>query len=290
MVEKLIIVGAPRSGTNMLRDVLSSLRGFETWDCDEINLTWKHGNVAIPHDELTRTNATPEVKSFLRGVFDKFGRKHHADVVVEKTCATSLRVGFVDEVLPDAKFIFIRRDGIDATASTMKRWNAPFDLQYTLKKVRFVPLRDFPLHLASFAGKKVKQRLSGDAGQESGDAMVHTWWGPRPHDYLTIMQEHTLEEAAFIQWQRCIESTADELGSINQDRWLEVRYEDFTADPTAELRRILNWLGREDRFDPSAVQGVRSGSVGKGRSALGSEKVAKLEAIGADTLAKFGYV
>lgn len=289
MPEKLIIVGAPRSGTNMLRDVLSALPGFETWDCDEINLTWKHGNVSVPHDELTRANATPQVRSFLRKVFDGFGRKHDAEVVVEKTCATSLRVGFVDEVLPDAKFIFIRRDGIDATASTMKRWNAPFDLKYTLKKVRYVPLRDFPQHLASFAGKKVKQRLSGDAGQEAGDAQIHTWWGPKPHDYQQIMAQHTLEEAAFIQWQRCVEASAAEFAQIAPERWHEVRYEEFVADPAAGVEQILSWLGRPEAMSTEAVAQVRKASVGKGRSSLGPEKVAKLEAIGAGTLKKFGY-
>jgi len=33
----IIIVGAPRSGTNMLRDVLTSFDGVCTWPCDEIN-------------------------------------------------------------------------------------------------------------------------------------------------------------------------------------------------------------------------------------------------------------
>ena len=48
----IIIIGAPRSGTNMLRDVLTALPGFETWPCDEINLAWRHGNRALPSDEL----------------------------------------------------------------------------------------------------------------------------------------------------------------------------------------------------------------------------------------------
>lgn len=274
----------------MLRDVLSSLQGFETWACDEINLTWKHGNVSVPHDELRRDHARPPVQAFLNRTFDRFAHRHDADVVVEKTCATSLRVGFVDEVMPDAKFVFIRRDGVDAAASTMKRWNAPFDLRYTLKKARYVPLRDFPLHLGSFVGKRVTQRLSGDAGQEAGNAAIHTWWGPKPHDYSELMREHTLEEAALLQWQRCIEASSADLEQIDRDRWIDVRYEAFVGDPESELRRILTWLDREHVMTGSAVRQVRSVSVGKGRESLGPEKVARLEALGGSTLAKFGYV
>ncbi len=60
-------------------------------------------------------------------------------MVVEKTCATSLRVEFVRAVLPDAKYVFITRDGLDAAASAMERWHAPLDLRYTAAKARFVP-------------------------------------------------------------------------------------------------------------------------------------------------------
>ena len=48
----LIIIGAGRSGTNILRDTLTSLSGFETWPCDEINPIWRHGNLFWPDDEI----------------------------------------------------------------------------------------------------------------------------------------------------------------------------------------------------------------------------------------------
>lgn len=290
MSSSVIIVGAPRSGTNMLRDVLTALPGFETWDCDEINLLWKHGNIEVPHDELTAAHARPEVVRYLRDAFADFGRKHDAAVVVEKTCATSLRVGFVSAALPDAKYIFIRRDGIDATASTIKRWNAPFDLKYTLKKVRYVPARDFPVHLARFLGKKLKQLRTGTAGSVDGQASVETWWGPRPHDFREVMREHTLEEAAFIQWQRCVELSRRDLGALPAEQVCEVVYEEFVKDPEVGLRRILEFLGRPASYDVAAVSAVRASSVGKGRTQLGPEVTARLEAIGRHTLAEFGYV
>ena len=48
----IIIIGAPRSGTNMLRDVLCNLDGVGSWPCDEINYIWRHGNVKNPSDEF----------------------------------------------------------------------------------------------------------------------------------------------------------------------------------------------------------------------------------------------
>ena len=40
----VIVVGTGRSGTNMLRDALCVLPGFDTWPCDEGNYIWRHGN------------------------------------------------------------------------------------------------------------------------------------------------------------------------------------------------------------------------------------------------------
>lgn len=94
MTQHVIIVGAPRSGTNMLRDVLTSAPGVSTWPCDEINFVWKHQNLDIDHDEIPADRA-PRVSTYLRGQFDARAAKDRADVVVEKTCATSLRVPFV---------------------------------------------------------------------------------------------------------------------------------------------------------------------------------------------------
>lgn len=288
--EVAIIVGAPRSGTNMLRDVLTSLEGFATWPCDEINLMWKHGNLDVEHDELAEEHARPEVVAYLRSQFEKLGRKYGAHTVVEKTCATSLRVGFTAEVFPDAKYIFIRRDGVDAAPSAMKRWNAPFDLVYTLKKVRWVPRRDLPRHLIDFGSKKIKQWLAGDSGRVDADLKVATWWGPRPADFRQIQRENSLDEAATIQWQRCVERSREDLRHLPSRQVIEVVYEEFVRDPVRELERVLDFLGHPEAMDDSAVSGVSTGSVGKGRDQLGPEAADRLDRLVHETLASLGYV
>ena len=39
-INPVIIIGAPRSGTNILRDTLSIISNVRTWDCDEIPYIW----------------------------------------------------------------------------------------------------------------------------------------------------------------------------------------------------------------------------------------------------------
>ncbi|QKE85635.1 sulfotransferase [Arthrobacter sp. NEB 688] len=288
MSEYVIIVGAPRSGTNMLRDLLTSAPGLGTWDCDEVNLLWKHGNLDVPHDEIGIDRATPDLSAFMRRAFDRVGRRTRSEIVVEKTCAVSLRVPFTRALFPDARYIFIRRDGIDATASTMQRWNAPFELGYTLRKARYVPPLDLPRHAAALVRKRVTQRLRGEVRQDESDLRVGTWWGPRPHDHRRLQREHPLEELAFIQWQRCVEQAAAGLDGLPDDRLIEVVYEDFVTDPRAGTARLLDFLERPQLLADIDTGAVSARSVGKGRQRLGAEAVARLEKLGGETLAKYG--
>ena len=53
----VIIIGAPRSGTNMLRNILSSLDKIDTWPFDEINFMWRHGHSFNSSDEFSSFKA-----------------------------------------------------------------------------------------------------------------------------------------------------------------------------------------------------------------------------------------
>src|SRR5688572_28928438 len=97
----VIIIGAARTGTNMLRDILTQLPGIGTWPCDEINYIWRHRNVREPTDEFGPELATPDVQSFIRQKFDQLARKRSLSHLVEKTCANALRVEFVNRIFPN---------------------------------------------------------------------------------------------------------------------------------------------------------------------------------------------
>lgn len=283
-VESVVIVGAPRSGTNMLRDVLASLPGFETWPCDEINHIWKHGNRWVMHDELSPTLARPEVNGYLERQFAKLRSQSGAQVVIEKTCATSLRAGFAATALPAARFVFIRRHGMDAAASTAKRWNAPFELAYTARKARYVPPADVPFYAWGYLRDRISKARTSERERD-----VTSWWGPRPHDFLALQQQFGLPDLAAIQWQRCVTASADQLNQWAAGRFIEVAYEDFVTTPADELNRILEFLGHADSYRPEAVGKVRASSVGKAAQTLDAAARQRLtEALG-PTLRRFGY-
>jgi len=256
---KLIIIGAPRSGTNMLRDALCALPGFATWDCDEINPIWKHGHLhSHPHDDLPPTLANPAARAFVRTRFDRLAHATGAQVVVEKTCANSVRVGYLRALLPEAEFIFIRRHGADAVASAITRWRSSLPLRYSLKKARYVPLQDIPFYAARALLNRLRQAV--DPGHRLRA------WGPMTESIATAARCGDVVRAAALQWQECVVRSLAELPETR----VEVRYEDFVREPQVELRSILSAVRspKPEAAIVGATRAVRAGLAGQGAQRL----------------------
>jgi hypothetical protein len=267
----------------MLRDVLTSLPGLATWPCDEINYIWRHGNVRYPSDEFTQEMADDECISFIRRQFKWVANRYKVHTVVEKTCANTLRVPFVDKILPEAKYIFIRRNGLDAVDSAMKRWNAKLDLPYVIRKARFVPIADIPFYGYRYLWNHVYRNISKQKRL--------AFWGPKINGMDKILSQHSLDEVCAIQWKRCVDSSIEAFMEIEGDRWIEVGYEEFVSDPQKGLANILFFLELEfNQYQiEKAVARVSSSSIGKGRNKMDDKMLSRLLPLIEDTMDRFGY-
>jgi len=186
--------------------------------------------------------------------------------------------------LPHAKFIFIYRDGIDATGSAKERWTAELDIPYILEKVKFVPKTDLPYYGLRYFWARLYRCISREKRL--------AFWGPALDNMQAILQKHSLNEVCAIQWQRCVDRAEEAFAQMPADKVVRVRYEDFVRQPAEELTRIVEFMGWD--IEPAkiikAVEGVSPRSLGKGRNALGEEEVAKLEALVGDTLKRYEYL
>ncbi len=268
----------------MLRDVLCNLPNIATWPCDEINYIWRHGNVRHVSDEFTSDMARPAVTSYIRRQFDWVAQTYQAKYVIEKTCASSLRVNFVDKVLPDAKYIFIVRDGIDATGSAKDRWTATLDIPYILEKVRFVPKMDLPYYAIRYFWARIYRLVSREKRL--------AFWGPALENMQAILQKHTLNEVCALQWKKCVDKAEEAFSAMPVNKVVRVRYEDFVREPQSELGRILEFMGKDVDAEKitEAVKNVSPRSLGKGRKALGDREVTSLESLVGATLKRYGYL
>jgi len=279
----LVIIGAPRSGTNMLRDVFSALPGSSTWPCDEINYIWRHGNIHCPDDELTASMASPNVRSFIRKAFSRLAAGSGSGLVVEKTCANSLRVPFVDRVLPEARYIFIYRDGMDAVGSAAKRWNADLDISYLLRKARYIPPADMPYYAVRYVWNRAYRLLSRQERL--------AFWGPRFRGLAEALARYSLTEVCALQWKRCIDLADQAFTEMPDGKVVSVRYETFVSRPADELGRMLDELDlpAAERDIRSATAGVSDRSVGKGRREMSRDDLERIRRLAGDTLERYGY-
>lgn len=250
----LVVLGAGRSGTNMLRDALVRLPGFATWSCDEINPIWRHHNLDWPDDALPPERARGRALAYIRRAFARLARQSGARVVVEKTCANTLRVGFVAAVLPEARFVHLVRDGHGVLPSAIRRWQGKLEmpeLGYVLAKARHAPAGDLPLYAARYIRNRV-------AAMRHGRKRI---WGPHFPGMGALAAAGTpLEELCARQWAACTAAAADALAGLPADRQLTLRYEDVTADPAPALARIAALAGETVPEDAiaAAATGIRA--------------------------------
>lgn len=282
-MKKVIIIGAGRSGTNILRDVLSSIDGIETWPCDEINYIWRHGNIKLETDEFTPKDATPKVKKYIIGAFQKFQKRSKADIVLEKTCANSLRVGFVNEIFPDAKFIHIIRDGRDVVNSAKKRWKAELDIKYILEKARYVPLIDFPYYATKYFINRVHLLFSKE-GRLS-------FWGPKFNGMNEILKSSTLVEVCAHQWKSCVERASADFERLDSKNLIEISYEELVADTEKVIKELCDFIGLKVSSEQISVLSgmVHKESAGKWAKQMTNEEIELVHNIIEPTLINLGY-
>ncbi|MDX1616147.1 MAG: sulfotransferase, partial [Candidatus Promineifilaceae bacterium] len=248
LADPIIVTGAGRSGTKLLRAILAQAPETVAFP-REINYLWRHGNVSFPTDELRPEHARPDVSAYIRGRFARWSRRNQTLRVVEKTCANSLRLGFVRAIFPTASLIHLIRDGRAVAESARRRWLARPDLPYLLEKLRWVPARDIPYYGLRY----MRYQLGRVRGQAIG---APSSWGPRFAGLDQLMTEKELIQVCGIQWRTCVRAADDYLQSIPDSPGHTLRYEDLVADPlvvTAQLFAVLNLT-----FDESCARFVQA--------------------------------
>lgn len=278
----LIIIGAGRSGTNILRDTLTRIPGYATWDCDEINLVWRHGNIGIPHDMFGTQEARPEVQRYIQNAFASFQRKSGAATVVEKTCANSLRVPFIDAIFPEARYLYIVRDGRDVALSAAQRWTASLEPKYLLKKLRHVPLSDVPHYGLRFLANRLHQRRSTEKRQKA--------WGPLFPGMVAMAGTKPLLDVCAAQWAACIAASDTAFSQMPQSKVLKVTYEELVSDPARTMQAVCEWLGPgvHEQLPQSALNAIHKGSLNGWKSKLGQFSPEALSSM-AEVLKHHGY-
>jgi len=220
-VRPILVVGCPRSGTSALLDVLlrsPELRSIHSeghilWDAYHHPRDRGWDSDALGAEDVTereRAYIYLAVRMFVRG------RRF-----VDKTAENTLRIPYLQELFPEATFVFLRRRAADTVSSLMEAWRA---------RPRFVKYR-------------LPEPLDG-LGEMSGDrwsfALIPGW---------SQLREAPLEEICARQYIACNGAVLEAREGVDSSRWHELAYEDLVSSPVETTTRLFEQL--DLGFDPA---------------------------------------
>ena len=282
----VIIIGAARSGTKILRDVLGASADTACIPFD-VNYIWRTGNEKSPSDVLDVVDCTEDLRRRIRtSIFKAAGiQQRQTDrIVVEKTVSNCLRVPFVRRVFPEARFVHLVRDGRDVAESARRMWEAPLDRRYLLKKLKYFPWSNLR-YVSWFAWNRLRQFLPVTSGDESRVAI----WGPRYPGIERALSTEPILRVCARQWRICVESALEGTERDQSGNWLQLRYEDFVGNER-EIMRVAEFIGIKD-IDPVLEKyrsEVRCDLGGRWKS-LDHDEIEQIRSELGDTLSRLGY-
>lgn len=221
----LVIVAAPRSGSTLLYELLA--RGPQWWSVDGESegaiegIPALHGAArGFDSHRLTDADAQPATLATLRAGFmaqlrDRRGRRY-LDLpererparlrMLEKTTENSLRVPFMAAAFPDARLVFLHRDGRQSVSSILEAWG-----------------HDGFVKIPSLPGWRRRRWHFG---------LSEGW-----RDF----NDAPLVDVAAFQWGAANRTALDDLEALARNRWMTVDFAELTASPAAVVRRICEF-------------------------------------------------
>jgi hypothetical protein len=247
----IIIVSAPRSGSNLLFEQLAAVPGFRTigGESHAIFRVFPHLRAENPQFDsggLGETHADAETAHLMRSCFlyllrDARGRPYlnlpagqipPSICLLEKTPRNALNIPFLLKVFPDARFVYLHREPGPAVASLIEAWTLG------LQSGRFKTFQQLP-----------------DWDRSGWCFLLPPGWRE--------MRGKSLAEIAAFQWSASNRIIIEELARLPVERWTSVTYEALVADP----QNVLTDICRFAKLDPGQLH-VRSGELPLSRTTI----------------------
>lgn len=222
----LFVIGAPRSGTTLLYDLVRRHPRLRSWPF-EAEAAWNRAQpadhpatlgVAWPLEYATEDRRRRLARELYTGMLPR--RRAQGDPVgrlerlalrrirfVEKTPANCFRVDAIAALFPDARFVFLHRDAPANIASILEAWERAPDLA------------------------RVQLPHPSGSGTVSWTFVLPPGWEP----YV----ERPVPERAAFQWAASNAAALASFERLDPARYVTVRYDELVVDPGSVATRVL---------------------------------------------------
>lgn len=230
----IFIIGPHRSGTGFLANILK--QHPRVVYVREPSHIWNIGNRRKDSDRLAERDLNPSIRKKIRNEFASILLDSKAERILEKTPSNCLRIPFIKAIFPEAKIIFLVRDGRSVISSTVRMRKTPPN---SIRRGVWVRMKETPLHHWPKYINRLPLFLSR-LRRSPPD-----YWGPKPDGWRDWVSNDDLEVVVAKQWAAMIETAVQDLEDLG-DEHLLVRYEDLVADTDDEVGRILSFCQLPD--------------------------------------------
>ncbi|MFC3096132.1 sulfotransferase [Alteromonas sediminis] len=227
--QPVIILSAPRSGSNLLFEQMQKLKGL--WSIGgESHIVYaslphlRFENTHCDSGSLDASHADPKTANLFRASLLYLARNSQGEPfvslpperrpehikLIEKTPRNAIAVPFIRRVFPDAKFIFLYREAKQNIASIAEAW------ERGKRTGQFVTYRNLP-----------------DFDRDS-------WCFLLPRRWRTMKGQSIIDIAAF-QWLAANQSIVENLSDIPSENLTSVSYQQLTSNPSHTLSRLANF-------------------------------------------------
>ena len=212
----IFIVGCSRSGTTVTYETISSAPSLHSIGY-ELPQMWN--SLFGPHTNNWHSEAASEkdaCEAHRKLASSYFLARFGSGVVLDKTCINVLRIPYLLKLFPDARIVYIHRDGPDNISSLIDGW------------------RDGRFNLRQFLGDSPEKVEINGGEFESWHFFLPAGW----RDY----NKKNLEEVCAYQWVTANSMALEAKRNVPAEQWISLRYEDIFVDPINMYKRAFERL------------------------------------------------
>jgi len=235
--DPVIILGCGRSGTTIFGKTLG--HHHDVFFSNEPRSLWQsvypETDIWSPHHEERegRINLSAhDTDTFrnreIRRLFKIMALRNRVSAIIEKVPIRSFRLGFINAIFPEAKYIHIFRNGLEVARSIENAhqtggWFGPNSNNFKWRELA---------------------RMAREGGNGTADL---------PEKCSTAFEKGLLE------WRLSTQSVVQFLSGLPKYRYLEISYRLFVDDPVNEAQRTLSFMEQnlDDEVKAFAQEHVR---------------------------------
>jgi hypothetical protein len=296
MTDPCIILGAARSGTTILGEVLAKHPQIAIWH--EPYFIWDYFLGKREDDLRSDLDATDAAARFVRREMAIYLQKSAKQVLVEKCPSNGYKLDYIAKIFPNAQYIHLVRDGRAVTYSQNAAWTARKDtvnrrsvagffrdIHYTLIRQPFWRNR----LQAIWYEIKSRQRIIPFLDSLRTDHDLTFMRGSKFPGWKEQLRDLSVVEFNALQWTTCEAAIRAGLSAVDPARVIEIRYENLVKNPNKEMGRILSFLGVGSSTSTNYEDNFHDSSVTKWQELFSEENKALIEPIIRDEMARSGY-